>query len=236
MHPHERVVVRIQSWTFNRYTVDRVWPVQHDSLNVLTFARAYCQIQRPNKSVVARADILQVNQEEIEILQHLARRLAMFAVQTVNRYPKSRMLVTSPFDHVVLGLAAIAMLRTEERAQVKQFRIFALENFGSVLQFRIDRRGMQERTHAPAAQFVWPKVGQMIYGKLDCHLFCCSRSRRPRQFGRVNRPGAAGDHESVPVILRAKSRMRNWCKSWRIVHHAARKRSASVPLRCSRRR
>jgi hypothetical protein len=75
------------------------------------------------------------------------------------------------------------MLRTEERAQVKQFPIFALENVGSVLQFRIDRRGMQERTDAPAAQFVWPKVSQMIYGKLDCHLFCCSRGRRPRQFG-----------------------------------------------------
>jgi hypothetical protein len=42
---------------------------------------------------------------------------------------------------------------------------------------------MQERANAPAAQFVWPKVGQMIYGKLDCHLFCCSRGRRPRQFG-----------------------------------------------------
>jgi len=42
---------------------------------------------------------------------------------------------------------------------------------------------MQERTNAPATQFVWPKVGQMIYGKLDCHLFCCSRGRRPRQFG-----------------------------------------------------
>src|SRR5437762_1689109 len=159
MHPHERAVVRIQSWTFNRYTIDRVGSVQHHNLNVLTFAGAYCQIQRPNKSVVARADILQVNQEEIEILQHLARRLAMFAVQTVNRYPKSRMLVTSPFDHVVLSLAAIAVLRTKERVQLKQFPIFALENFGRVLQFRIDRRGMQERTHALAAQFAWPKVG-----------------------------------------------------------------------------
>src|SRR5207237_7982443 len=93
--------------------------------------------------------------------------LAMFAVQTVNRYPKSRMLVTSPFDHVVLGLAAIAMLRTEKSAQLKQFPIFALENFGRVLQFRIDRRRMQESTHAPATQLVWPKVGPVIYRTLD---------------------------------------------------------------------
>src|SRR6478736_4748883 len=107
----------------------------------------------------------------------------MFAVQTVNRYPESRMLVTSPFDHVVLSLAAIAVLRTKERAQLKQFPIFALENFGSVLQFRIDRRGMQERAYALAAQFVWPKVGQTIGGKLDCHSSCCSRGRRPQQFG-----------------------------------------------------
>src|SRR2546423_15054758 len=98
----------------------------------------------------------------------------MFAVQTVNRYPKSRMLITSPFNHVVLGFAVIAVLRTEERAQLKQLSIFALENFGSMLQLRIDRRGVQERTNAPAAQFVWPKVGQMIDGKEHRHISSCS--------------------------------------------------------------
>ena len=79
------------------------------------------------------------------------------------------MFATSPFNHVVLGLAAITVLRTEERAQLKQPPIFALENLGSVLKLRIDRRRMQECTHAPAAQFVWPKLGQVIDGKLDCH-------------------------------------------------------------------
>src|SRR5437868_11754351 len=162
MHSDERAVVRIQWWTFNRYTVDRVWAVQHHNLNVCAFAGAHCQIHRPNKSVVARADILQVNQEEIEILQHLARRLAIFAVQTVNRYPKSRMFVTSPFNHVVLGLAAIAVLRTEERPQMKQLPILALEHLGSVLQLRTHRRWMQERTDASAAQFVRPKLSQVI--------------------------------------------------------------------------
>src|SRR5881392_1132857 len=169
MHSYERAVVRIQPRTFNRHSIDWVWSIEHNNVNVLALAGAHRQIHRPNKGVVARADVLQINQQEIEILQHLARRLAMFAVQTVNRYPKLWMFVTSPFNHVVLGLAAIAVLRTEERTQLKQLLIFALENLGSVNQLRIDRGRMQERTNTPAAQFIWPNFGQVINGKLHCH-------------------------------------------------------------------
>src|SRR6266568_19594 len=142
MHSYKRAVVRIQPRTLNRHGIDWVWSIEHNNVNVLALAGAHCEIHRPNKGVVAHADVLQINQQEIKIPQHLARRLAMFAVQTINRYPKSRMFVTSPFNHVVLGLAAIAVLRTEERAQLKQLPIFALENVGSVLQLRIDRRRM----------------------------------------------------------------------------------------------
>src|SRR5439155_8384229 len=174
MHSYERAVVRIQPRTLNRHSIDWVWSIEHNNVNVLALAGAHRQIHRPNKGVVARADVLQINQQEIEILQHLARRLAMFAVQTVNRYSKLWMFVTSPFNHVVLGFAAIAVLRTEERAQLKQVPIFALENLGSVFQLRIHRRRMQECTDARAAQVVWPKLGEIIDSKLDCHLVCCS--------------------------------------------------------------
>src|SRR4029453_7227832 len=143
-------------------------------MNVVTLTGAHSQIHRPNKGVVARTDVLQINQQEIQILQHFARRLAMFAVQTVNRYPESRMFVTSPFNHVVLGLAAITVLRTKERAHLKEPPIFALENLGSVLQLRIDRCGVQERTNTPAAQFEWPKLGQVIDGKEHRHISPCS--------------------------------------------------------------
>src|SRR5207249_6793113 len=169
MHSYERAVVRIQPRTLNRHSIDWVWSIEHNNMNVLALASAHHQIHRPNKGVVARADVLQINQQEIDIPQHLARRLAMFAVQTINRYPKSWMFVASPFNHVVLGLAAIAVLRTEERTQLKQLPIFATENLGSVLQLRIDRRGMKKRTNASAPQFVWPNLGQVIDGKLHCH-------------------------------------------------------------------
>src|SRR6266487_3951872 len=192
MHSYERSVVRIQPRTLNRHSIDWVWSIEHNNVNVLALAGAHREIHRPNKGVVARPDVLQINQQEIEILQHLARWLAMFAVQTVNRYPKSWVFVTSPFNHVVLGLAAIAVLRTEERTQLKQLPIFALENLESVLQLPINRRRMQERTNTPAAQFAWPKLGQVIDRKLDCHLFCCSRGRQPRQRGVIGQLGSIG--------------------------------------------
>src|SRR5438309_602550 len=78
MHSYERAVVRIQPRTLNRHSIDWVWSIEHNNVNVLALAGAHRQIHRPNKGVVARADVLQINQQEIEILQHLARRLAMF--------------------------------------------------------------------------------------------------------------------------------------------------------------
>ena len=47
--------------------------------------------------------------------ENFSSRLAMLAVQTVNRNVKTRMLVTFPFHHVVLRLAEEAVLRTKKR-------------------------------------------------------------------------------------------------------------------------
>src|SRR5438094_9281435 len=136
MHSYKRAVVRIQPRTLNRHSIDWVWSIEHNNVNVLALAGAHRQIHRPNKGVVARADVLQINQQEIEILQHLARRLAMFAVQNVNRYSELWLFVASPFNHVVLALAFIAVLRTEERTQLQPLPNFTPELLGRVLQVR----------------------------------------------------------------------------------------------------
>ena len=137
VHSNERKVIRIQRRTFNRNAIDRIWPVENDNSDVLPFACAHRQIHCPDEGVIARADVLQVNQQKVDVLQHLARRFAMFAIQTVNRDRKSRMLVTAPFNHVVLSFAAIPVLRAKERAQLEKFPIFAREDLRSMPQLRI---------------------------------------------------------------------------------------------------
>src|SRR5436190_790080 len=89
---------------------------------------------RPEKSVVTRSDVLQINEQDIEIFQHLCGRLAMFAVQTMNRNVKTRMLITSPFHHVVLRLAEKPMLRAEKGRETKKITIVSLENSRRMLE------------------------------------------------------------------------------------------------------
>src|SRR5213076_219175 len=51
---------------------------------------------------VLLVDLQDIDKQNIEAAQHFRWRLAMFAVKAVNRYAQTGMLVTLPFDHVVL--------------------------------------------------------------------------------------------------------------------------------------
>src|SRR5262249_28678529 len=121
---------------FDCNAVDRIRPIEHNDLHVTLLARAHAEIERPNESVVSRADVLKIDHQGVEIGEHLRSRLTMLAIQTVNRNVQVRMFVTFPFDHIVLGLAEKPVLRTEEGAELKQITPKALQNFRSVLERR----------------------------------------------------------------------------------------------------
>jgi hypothetical protein len=117
MQTDERSIGRIEQWALARDTINRVWPVKRNNCDAGFFAGAHAEIQRPDESVVARTDILKIDKQNIEILQHFRSRLAVFAVKAVNWNLKPRVLVTFPFHHVVLRLTEESVLRTKERSK-----------------------------------------------------------------------------------------------------------------------
>jgi hypothetical protein len=66
MHPDERFVIRVEQRSLPRHAIDRVWPIQHHDSDTLLLARAHAQIHRPDKRVVARPDVLKIDEQNIE--------------------------------------------------------------------------------------------------------------------------------------------------------------------------
>ncbi len=115
MHADKRLVIRIEQRPFGHCAIDWVRSIQHDDRDAAFLTGAHAEIQRPNKSVVARPDVLEIDQQNIQRCEHFRYRLAMFAVKAVDGNAQTRMLVTFPFNHVILRLAQESMLRPEER-------------------------------------------------------------------------------------------------------------------------
>jgi len=97
---------------------------------------AHAEVECPNESVIPCTDVLKIDDNCIDILEHFSRWLAMFSVQTVNGNVQPRMLVRFPLDHVVLGLTEKSMLWTEVGSESKQFAIKSLENTRRMFEFR----------------------------------------------------------------------------------------------------
>ncbi len=85
MHTDKRLVIRIEQRSFNRYAIDRVRSIEHNDCGAAFLTGAHAKIQRPNKSVVTRPDVLKVHKQDIEPFEHFRCRLAMFAVKAINR-------------------------------------------------------------------------------------------------------------------------------------------------------
>ena len=74
--------------------------------------------QRRDEGVNAAAEILQIDQQHVETVHHRGSRAAYFAVQAEYRDAVQRVEEIGRFDHVVLLVAAQAMLRAEGGAQI----------------------------------------------------------------------------------------------------------------------
>ena len=92
---------------------DRVRPVEHPDRLAVPRGRLEHVAQRRDERVDARAEVLQVDQQHVERLHHRRRRPAHLAVEAEDRDPVGRILVVVGLDHVVLLVAAHAVLRAE---------------------------------------------------------------------------------------------------------------------------
>ena len=156
MHADKGFVVGIEQLPFSRYAIDRVWSIQYNDCSAGFLANTHGEIQRPNKSVITRSNILKVDQQNIQAFQHFCRRFAMIAVKTVDRDVQARMLVTLPLQHVVLRLAEKSMLWAKKGGEAKQIATVSLQDWYGV-QFCGNRSRMNQRTDTRAAKFVRPK-------------------------------------------------------------------------------
>ena len=128
MHADKGFVIRIEYGPFSRHAVDWVWPIQRNDDNTASLTCAHAEVERPNKSVVARPNVLEIDKQNIERFEHFRCWLAVFAVKTVNWNVQTGMLVTLPFHHVVLRLTKKSVLRTKQDGESKQIAMVSFEN------------------------------------------------------------------------------------------------------------
>ena len=126
MHANKRFVIRVEHRALCCDAINWVRAIEHDDCNATSFASAHAKIHRPDERVVTRANVLEIDEQNIEPFQHLRGRPSMLAIQTVNRNAKTRMLVALPLHHVVLGLAKKSVLRTKKRHKTKKITVMSL--------------------------------------------------------------------------------------------------------------
>ena len=125
-------------------------PVQHPHRFAVRRARLQHVEKRGDERVDAAADVLQVHQQHVEPVQHGRRRAPHRAVQAVHRHPVHRVAVIGGFHHVVLLVAAHAVLRPEgaRQAHLRQGGQYV----EAVLQVGGHRGGMPQQCQAPPMQ------------------------------------------------------------------------------------
>ena len=101
-----------QRQAFDR-PADRIGPVQHPDRFAVLRRRFEHVAQRGDERINPATQILQIDEDDIERIHHRIGRLAHFAVQAEHRDAVHRIVKVRRLDHVVLLVAAQAMLRTE---------------------------------------------------------------------------------------------------------------------------
>ena len=82
-HPYETRELLLANVAFEMHAVDRIGPVQHDHLHACLGSRAHAKRHRVDEGVVARADVLQIDHQRVEIAQQLAARRKIVLARAV---------------------------------------------------------------------------------------------------------------------------------------------------------
>ena len=140
----------IQHRPLDDVAAERIGPVEHDDGDSLFGGRLKTKAQRPKVSVDTRADVLQVDDQNIETLEHLRGRFSHIGVETVDRDLSQRIKHVRRLDHVVLLLGPQAVLRTEQRRQLARQAL--AEDFIGGAEAGVDRRLIHHQPEPGTAQ------------------------------------------------------------------------------------
>ncbi len=85
VEPHERGVLRLEHVALDQLAADRVRTIEHDEGYIFLSRRLHRQRHRRDVGVVTGADVLDVEQQDLDAGEHLGRGLQRVAVQRVDR-------------------------------------------------------------------------------------------------------------------------------------------------------
>ena len=108
----------IQHRTLEDVAAKRIRPVEHNHGNSFFGSRLKTKAQRPEVGVNARADVLQIDDQDIKTLEHRLSRFAHIGVKTVHRYLSQRIKDVRRLSHVVLLFGPQAVLRPKQSRQL----------------------------------------------------------------------------------------------------------------------
>ena len=181
---------------FDLEAVDRIGTIEHDHRDLALGRLLHHVRHRRHVGVEARADVLQVDDERVEPVEHGGGRPPRIAVERVDG--QTRSFRPSRTGHVRVEHAADAVLRAEQRDQRHVLRAVQ----------QIDRR----RAVARAAGVIGEQSDALAAQR--------ARTRRPRSTSMPVSTAAAGaapasvpdgaevTHRSTPTVARAVSRQR----------------------------
>src|SRR5690606_938412 len=109
--PYEALPTRSETQTFDR-PPGGIRPIEHPHFFLVRCRRFEHVTEGRNERIDAAAEVLKVDEQDVERIHHLRRRTAHVSVQTEHRNAVARVVKRRGLDHVVLLIAAQPMLRS----------------------------------------------------------------------------------------------------------------------------
>jgi hypothetical protein len=162
---HKRFVADFQQIARNLLSADRIWPIADDYSFAKRLCGAHAVGHRVGEGIDAAAYTLEIDNDHVNVAQHLFGRFARFAVQRINRNVRVSIDGVGRLDHVVLNVAANSVLRSEERSEI-DLRMIE-EEIGGVMEAVIDGSLVTDESHARAVEDVAALVEQALQAKFD---------------------------------------------------------------------
>ena len=192
--PDERLVARLEQGALDLHAADGVGPVAHHHGQVVACGRAQAVGHRVDVGVDARAHVLQVDDEDVEAVEHGRGRLAEVAVQGMDGDVVGRMPRVRRLDHVVLDVRAEAVLGAEQGGQREVGRL--PQPLRGVPVRRVDRGGVADEPDAAPREVSGrqqPVDTRRCLGRA-AHAVECTGSAREASDGegRLERPRLRG--------------------------------------------
>ena len=117
IHPHERKKAFLHQIPFNGDAPQRIGAVQHNHFFIKLGGGFHHFCHGINECISPDADVLNIDHQHIQVLQHLCRGLAVFSVQAEDRqFGMGIHFITDFFPGI--DCPANAMLRPEEGGEV----------------------------------------------------------------------------------------------------------------------